>query len=276
MNARLCALLCGVVLAGSSGIGGAVDRTLQVPEHLQQGELVIGHAPRGAKLEFAGRRLRVGDDGVFVFGLDRDAPAQVTLNVRYSDGKAHKVQLKVAKREYHIEHVEGLPQKTVTPDPETAKRIEREQARVAEARKHDDAHLDFLAGFALPVDGARVSGVYGSQRVDNGTPKAPHMGLDMAVPEGTPIHAPASGVVSFAESGLVLTGGTVLIDHGYGLSSSFLHMSRIDVKIGDRIERGQVIGAAGMTGRATGPHVHWGFNWFDVRLDPALLPKPKA
>src|SRR6185312_5991245 len=196
VSARLFTAALGTVLAFAAGSSNAVDRTLQIPEHLQQGQLVIGHAPRGAKLEFAGRRLRIGDDGVFAFGLDRDAPAQVTLNVRYSDGKAHKVQLKVAKREYHVERVEGLPQKTVTPDAETAKRIEREQARVAEARKHDDARADFLAGFALPVEGARISGVYGSQRIDNGTPKAPHMGLDMAVPEGTPVHAPADGVVT--------------------------------------------------------------------------------
>jgi murein DD-endopeptidase MepM/ murein hydrolase activator NlpD len=101
------------------------------------------------------------------------------------------------------------------------------------------------------------------------------MGLDMAVSEGTPIHAPAAGIVTFAEASLILTGGTVLIDHGFGLSSSFLHMSRLDVKVGDHIAPGQVIGAAGMTGRATGPHAHWGFNWFDVRLDPALLPKPQ-
>jgi murein DD-endopeptidase MepM/ murein hydrolase activator NlpD len=126
------------------------------------------------------------------------------------------------------------------------------------------------------VQGARISGVYGSQRIDNGVPKAPHMGLDMAVPAGTPIHAPAAGVVTFATKDLFLTGGTVLLDHGYGLDSSFLHMSRLDVKVGERVKRGDVIGLAGMTGRATGPHVHWGFNWFDVRLDPALLPKPKS
>lgn len=162
----------------------------------------------------------------------------------------------------------------MTPDPETAARIAREQALVAEARKRDDAREDFLAGFSLPVQGARISGVYGSQRIDNGTPKAPHLGLDMAVPEGTAIHAPAAGVITFAQPDLVLTGGTVLIDHGFGLTSSFLHMSRLDVKVGDTIKRDQVIGAAGMTGRASGPHVHWGFNWFDVRLDPALLTKP--
>ena len=254
----------------------AASMSVRLPDHVQQGQLVIGHAPRGATIEYAGRTLHVGEDGVFVFGLDRDAPAKVTLQVRYADGNMSERTLAVAKREYHIERVEGLPQKTVTPDPETAARIEREQARVAEARTRDDAREDFLRGFALPVSGARISGVYGSQRIDNGTPKAPHMGLDMAVPEGTPIHAPAAGVVTFAEPDLVLTGGTVLIDHGFGLTSSFLHMSRLDVKVGDTIKPGQVIGAAGMTGRATGPHVHWGFNWFDVRLDPALLPKPKS
>ena len=248
--------------------------SVRLPKHLQQGELVIGHAPANAQIEFNGRQLRVGPDGVFVFGIDRDAPAAARLNIRYADGKTASQTIAVAKRQYHIEHVEGLPQKTVTPDPETAARIEREQALVAEARKRDDGREDFLRGFSLPVQGARISGVYGSQRIDNGTPKAPHMGLDMAVPEGTPIHAPAAGVVAFAQSNLVLTGGTVLIDHGFGLTSSFLHMSRLDVNAGDSIKAGQVIGAAGMTGRASGPHVHWGFNWFDVRLDPALLPKP--
>ncbi|HEY2396686.1 MAG TPA: M23 family metallopeptidase [Rudaea sp.] len=251
----------------------AAEAVVRVPDHLQQGQLVIGHAPPGSEIELGGRKLRVAGDGTFVFGLDRDAPATLRLNVHYG---AHKeiLQFKVGQRKYHVERVEGLPQKTVTPDPETAARIEREQAAVAEARKRDDAREDFLHGFALPVPDARISGVYGSQRIDNGTPKAPHMGLDMAVPVGTPVHAPAAGIVTFAEPDLVLTGGTVLIDHGYGLSSSFLHMSRLDVKAGDRVGRGKVIGASGMTGRASGPHVHWGFNWFDVRLDPALLPKP--
>jgi murein DD-endopeptidase MepM/ murein hydrolase activator NlpD len=250
---------------------GATDR-IDVPENLQQGELVIGRATPGCRIEFNGRELHVGPDGVFVFGLDREAPPSISLTA--DCGKAETITRSVAKREYQIERVEGLPPKTVTPDPETAKRIEEEQARVATARKRDDDREDFLHGFALPVQGARISGVYGSQRIDNGIPKAPHMGLDMAVPEGTPIHAPAAGVVTFAESDLVLTGGTVLLDHGFGLTSSFLHMSRLDVKPGERITAGQVIGAAGKTGRATGPHVHWGFNWFDVRLDPALLPKP--
>ena len=252
----------------------AADRDLRLPDQLEQGQLVIGHAPRGAKIEYAGRRLHIGEDGVFVFGLDREAPAQIKLHVRYANGKAQDHLFNVAKREYHIEHISGLPQKTVTPDPETAKKIRAEIARVVEAKRRDDAREDFLHGFSLPVEGARISGVYGSQRIDNGVPQSPHVGLDMAVPTGTPVHAPAAGIVTLAEPDMILTGGTVLIDHGYGLTSSIIHMSRLDVKAGDKIAGGQAIGLSGATGRASGPHVHWGFSWFDVRLDPALLPKP--
>jgi len=263
-----------MIIALLSALAFGASERVEVPTHLQQGELVIGHAMPGCRIAFDGRDLHVGADGVFVFGLDREAAPSASLRSDCPNGKSETMTLAIAKREYQIERVEGLPPKTVTPDPETAKRIEEEQARVVAARKRVDAREDFLHGFALPVQGARISGVYGSQRIDNGVPKAPHMGLDMAVPEGTPVHAPAAGIVTFAEPDLILTGGTVLLDHGFGLTSSFLHMSRLDVKVGDRIKPGQVIGAAGKTGRATGPHVHWGFNWFDVRLDPALLPKP--
>lgn len=254
----------------------ANDNSVRLPDHLQQGQLVIGHAPATARIEFDGRSLRIGKDGTFVFGLGRNAPEKAELNVHFADGNARKIELDVARRDYPMERINGLPQQTVTPNPKIAARIAREQSGVVVARQRDDAREDFLHGFELPVKGARISGVYGSQRIDNGVPKSPHMGLDMAVPTGTPVHAPANGIVTFAATDLFLTGGTVLIDHGFGLDSSFLHMSRVDVKVGDHVKRGQVIGAAGMSGRATGPHVHWGFNWFNVRLDPALLPKVSA
>jgi murein DD-endopeptidase MepM/ murein hydrolase activator NlpD len=163
----------------------------------------------------------------------------------------------------------------VNPPPAIAERIAREQAEVAQARLRDDDREDFAAVFTVPVRG-RVSGVYGSQRVYNGTPKSPHSGLDVAAAKGTPVHAPAAGVISFAKPDLYLTGGTVLIDHGHGLSSNFLHLSRLDVKVGERVEQGQVIGLVGATGRATGPHMHWGMNWFGVRVDPQLLLSPGA
>ncbi|HET9190954.1 MAG TPA: M23 family metallopeptidase [Rudaea sp.] len=265
-------LLCLFALAVAVPVATA---GIHLPDRMEQGQLVIGHAPPKTQVEFDGHALRVGADGTFVFGLSRDAAPQAELTVRGADGQPQTLKFDVEQRSYPTERVNGLPQQTVTPSPEILARIEREQAAVQAARARDDAREDFRHGFSLPVQGARISGVYGSQRIDNGVPKAPHMGLDMAVPAGTPIHAPAAGVVSFAAKDLFLTGGTVLIDHGYGLDSSFLHMSRVDVKVGQRVKRGDIIGLAGMTGRATGPHVHWGFNWFEVRLDPALLPKPQ-
>lgn len=263
-------MLFGIMIDGASAASVA---TLELPQHIEQGQLVIAKAPPGTRVEIDGRALRVGADGRFVFGVGRDAPDTVMLHLFHADGREETVTIAVEQRRYKIERVDGLPQHTVTPNPEIAARIAREQAGVVAARERDDDREDFLGGFTRPVSGARISGVYGGQRIDNGTPKSPHMGLDMAVPTGTPIHAPAPGIVSFAKTDLVLTGGTVLIDHGFGLDSSFLHMSRVDVKVGDRVERGEIIGAAGATGRASGPHVHWGFNWFDVRLDPALLPE---
>lgn len=248
----------------------STTQKLKLPKSTRQGALVVGYTEPGATISYNNRTLRVGKTGVFVFGLERDAPKQLEIKADFADGKTQTAILSVEQRKYAIERVNGLPQQTVTPDPEIAERITREQAQVTEARKRDDEREGFLQKFIMPVKG-RISGVYGSQRIDNGTPKSPHYGLDIAVPTGTPIQAPAAGLITLAESDFFLTGGTVLIDHGFGLTSSFLHMSRLDVKGGETVKQGQVIGAAGATGRASGPHVHWGFNWFDVRLDPGLL-----
>lgn len=246
-----------------------------LPARVQQGQLVAASTEPGSAVRIGEREARVDADGRYVFGIERDAPASVTVTIRHRNGKTEQHSLQVVQREYKIERVDGLPPHTVTPDPDLARRIAEEQARVAKARERDDDRTDYLGGFRRPAEG-RISGVYGSQRIDNGVPKAPHYGLDIAVPTGTPVKAPAGGIVSFAAPDLILTGGTVLIDHGHGLTSSFLHLSRIDVKLGERVSQGQVFAAAGATGRASGPHVHWGFNWFDVRLDPALLPAAAA
>lgn len=259
--------------AATTTVARPAAQEAALPATVQQGQLVAATAQPGSEVRVGERLVRVGKDGRYVFGVERDAPAQLEISVRSPDGRTQRHTLAVTQRKYKIEKVDGLPQHTVTPDPELAKRIAEQQARVAQARERDDERNDYLAGFLRPAQG-RISGVYGSQRIDNGVPKAPHYGLDIAVPTGTPVKAPAAGVVSFAASDLILTGGTVLIDHGHGLSSSFLHLSRIDVKVGDVVKQGQVFAAAGATGRASGPHVHWGFNWFDVRLDPALLQGP--
>ncbi|KJV23879.1 M23 family metallopeptidase [Luteibacter yeojuensis] len=243
---------------------------VDIPSTMSQGALAIAHAPPGSAVRVNGKPVRVGADGVFVFGAGRDEQGPLKIDVA---GRAYSVA--VTPRDWPIERVEGVPPKTVNPPPAIAARIEREQALVVAARNRDDAREDFNHGFTWPVTG-RISGRFGNQRIYNGDPKAPHSGMDIAVPEGTPVKAPAAGVVTFANPDLYLTGGTVLLDHGFGLSSNFLHLSRIDVKVGQRVQQGQVIGAAGKTGRATGPHVHWGFNWFGVRLDPLLLPGIQA
>ncbi|WP_425551829.1 M23 family metallopeptidase [Dyella marensis] len=256
------ALMCA---SAAQAAGGAL------PASVSQGGLIVGKLPGLAHATVGGKPVRVGADGILVFGAGRDDQGPLLVNLAYRDGRRETVRIAVAPRDWPTERVNGVPPKTVNPPPDLAARIRREQAEVAAARNRDDDREDFLAGFAWPVHG-RISGRFGSQRIYNGDPKAPHPGMDIAVPQGTPVQAPADGIVTFARPGLYLTGGTVLLDHGYGLSSSFLHLSRLDVKAGQRVHRGEVLGAAGMTGRATGPHVHWGINWFGVRLDPLLLP----
>ena len=264
--------LLGLAALLVSGAALACDSP-ELPPQIQQGALVKGCMPVGSKLWLDEREVSVDPDGRVVFGIGRDEKSPLTLRWRDASNENHSLTIPVKSRDWKIERIDGLPQQTVTPDPKIAERIGREQRVVAATRIEDRFDNAWRAGFIHPAEG-RISGVYGSQRILNGTPKNPHYGMDIAVGTGTPIKAPAGGVVSFADPDLYLTGGTVLIDHGHGLNSSFLHMSRLDVKVGDRVEQGQVIGAVGATGRATGPHLHWGFNWFDVRLDPALLPAP--
>ncbi len=267
MRAARVALAALLLACGSAA---ASDRFTDVRQKVRQGELVVGRTAAGNAVRLDQRALRVDAEGRFAFGVGRDEAGPLNLHVRWFDGAEESVRIEVVARDWPIEHVTGVPQDTVTPPPAIAERIAREQAQVAAARQRDDARADLFSGFRWPTRG-RISGVYGSQRIYNGTPRSPHSGLDVAVPTGTPLAAPAPGIVSFAAPDLYLTGGTVLIDHGHGVSSVFLHLSRIDVTVGQRVEAGQVFGAVGATGRASGPHMHWGLNWFDVRLDPALL-----
>ncbi len=268
-----------IALASVPIASHAADSGSAFPASVPQGSLIRAKVDPHATVVFAERTLRVGPQGEIAFGVGRDESGPVTVEVRTADGKREHVSIEVTPRDWPIERIVGVPPKTVEPPPEIAARIKREQARVVAARARDDAREDFAETFQWPLQG-RISGRFGNQRVYvvNGkdVPKSPHSGMDIAASEGTPVHAPASGIVSFAETGLYLTGGTVLIDHGHGVSSNFLHLSRIDVKVGERVNQGQVIGAVGMTGRATGPHLHWGMNWFKVRLDPLLLLEPAS
>lgn len=262
-------LACLLGIAAAASVTAAEETRVVFPPHASQGALVIGKVPPGARVEYAGRTLRVSPYGSVVFGVGRDERGPLRVTVRNPDGSRREVRIDVDTRDWPVERVDGVPPKTVEPPPEIAERIRREQARVAEARQLDGTNTDFAAAFVQPVSG-RISGRFGRQRVYNGKPGAAHSGMDVAAPAGTPVAAPAGGTVTFADPDLYLTGGTVVLDHGYGISSNFLHLSRIDVAVGDRVEQGGVIGAVGATGRATGPHLHWGMNWFDVRIDPQL------
>lgn len=246
------------------------DDRVVFPASALQGAMVLGKVPPGSRVEYAGRTLRTTGYGTVVFGIGRDEAGPVTVTVVRPDGSRSEASIAVSARDWPVQRVDGVPPKTVDPPPEIAERIRREQAQVVAARARDDDRADFAQRFAWPLQG-RVSGRFGNQRVYNGKPGSPHSGMDIAAPTGTPVKAPAAGVVTFAAPDLYLTGGTVLLDHGFGISSNFLHLSRIDVAVGDRVEQGQVVGAVGATGRATGPHLHWGMNWFDVRIDPLLV-----
>lgn len=262
-----------LTLLTSSTWAVASDRRTELPDSVLQGSLVKGTTAPGSVVELAGRSLRVDADGRFIFGVARDRSEPLSLRIAWPDGATEMLSLPVTPRNWKIESINGVPENTVNPPPAIAARIEREQAEVNAARMRDDARSDFATTFIWPLTG-RISGVYGSQRIFNGTAKAPHSGLDVAAARGTPLKAPAPGIITYANADLYLTGGTVLIDHGHGLSSNFLHLSRIDVKPGERVQQGQVIGLVGATGRATGPHMHWGMNWFEVRIDPQLLLDP--
>lgn len=255
---RACLLACSLL-----SVLPALALELDGP--LVQGGVVIGRVAPGTPVALDGRAVRVSPEGVFVIGFDRDAPAVQTLTAG-----GEERALEVAPREYDIQKITGIPQRIMEPSATDLERIRREQWLVSQARIRDDARTDFADGFAWPITG-RISGVYGSQRVYNGVPSRPHFGVDVAAPVGATVRAPAPGIVTLAEPDLFYSGGTVIIDHGHNLTSSFLHLSKVLVAVGDRVERGTAIAEVGATGRATGPHLDWRMNWHDARVDPQLL-----
>jgi murein DD-endopeptidase MepM/ murein hydrolase activator NlpD len=254
-------LVLFLTLLGSAH--GALGLELQGP--LIQGGVVLGRTVPGTPVTLDGRPVRVAADGLFVIGFDRDAPETHSLKV----GQELR-ELQIARREYDIQRVTGIAQRIMSPSAEDLARIQREAQLVADARRRDDARSDFAAPFQWPITG-RISGVYGSQRFYNGEPSRPHYGVDVAAPVGAPVRAPAPGIVTLAQPDLFYSGGTVIIDHGHSLSSSFLHLSKVLVEVGQRVEPGDLIAEVGATGRATGPHLDWRMNWRDAKIDPQLL-----
>ena len=256
------------VWAAAAGAG-----SLKLDGHSEQGGLMVGRTDPGTEVTFDGHKIRVSPAGEFLIGFTRDAGPTAVLELRYTDGSLRRETLTVKARKYDIQRVDGLPPKMVTPPKAVLERISRENRMIKLVREHDTAEPYFLKGWTWPAHG-RISGVYGSQRILNGEPRQPHYGVDIAAHIGSPVVAPSDGVVVLAQKDLYYTGGTVIIDHGFGLTSAFLHMQSVAVKKGQRIHQGEKIGTVGKTGRASGPHLDWRINLFDARIDPALLVPP--
>lgn len=241
-----------------------------------QGGLVFGRTVPGATARLDGEAVMVGEDGRFLLGFDRDSAPTALLVVTLPDGAVERIALEIEDREFPVQRIDGLDQSKVSGfTEEQLEKIAVDKAKKDAARLETHAKADWAEGFDWPVDGP-VSGVFGSQRILNGEPKRPHSGLDIAAPEGTVVRAPAAGIVRLAEPDMYFEGGLVFLDHGHWLESAFLHLSRIDVTPGQRVEKGDVIGAVGATGRATGPHLHWSLKWTDRLVDPQLVLSPSA
>ncbi|MFN0024367.1 MAG: M23 family metallopeptidase [Parvularculaceae bacterium] len=233
-----------------------------------QGGLVMGQTLPGASAVLDGEPVPVSPDGKFLLGFGRDHGTSALLVVTLDDGSVMRRAIEIADREFKIEKIDGLDQSKVsgfTAEQLAKIALDKEKKNAARAVRATDAF--WANGFAWPVTG-RVSGFFGSQRILNGEPQNMHSGVDVAAPAGTPILAPAAGVVRLAEPDMYFEGGLIFLDHGQNLESALMHMSRIDVKVGDSIEKGQVLGAVGATGRATGPHMHWSLRWADRLVDP--------
>jgi murein DD-endopeptidase MepM/ murein hydrolase activator NlpD len=267
MISRRTLLVGGSALTMAPLVVRADGSRLDLTGSMEQGTLIVGRTERGARVVFDAFRLNVSPDGIFACGMEWDRTKPAHLSATFSDGTTRNRDLIPIVRQYPVQRVTGLPPSTVSPSPEELERIGREHEQLVEARKKDSDAVWFAEPFDWPAPGI-LSGVFGSQRIDNGKPMSPHFGVDVANAEGTPIHAPADAAVSISDD-YYLEGGFTLLDHGHGVSTSYLHQSSRLVKPGETVQRGQMIGRIGKTGRATGPHLHWAMNWFQVRLDPS-------
>lgn len=245
---------------------------LTLSGEVSQGGLIVGKATPGATVKLNDKPLKVSQQGDFAFGFGRDDSANYQLLVTNPDGSTEKKTLTPKTREYKIQRINGIKKSIMKPNPEAVARARKDSAQVKAARATDSDLTHFANGFLAPIKGI-VTGVYGSQRFYNGEPRTPHYGIDYAGDQGDPVRAPADGVITLTVPDMFYSGGTMIIDHGHGVSSTFLHLSDSYVKVGDKVKQGDVVAAVGSTGRSTGPHLDWRINWFNVRLDPALALK---
>ncbi|SIN90431.1 Murein DD-endopeptidase MepM and murein hydrolase activator NlpD, contain LysM domain [Sulfurivirga caldicuralii] len=269
MLKRTLCLLAG--FCSTVATAGTYDQKtpIQVSGQLTQGGYAIVTASPGSRISYAKRTLIVDESGARPIGFSRDAATRQEISVRLPDGRTIIREITLAPRKYAIQRINGLKKRYVSPDKATLKKIREDIARARAARRLDLPFAGWRDRFIWPTSGI-ISGVYGSQRILNGKPRRPHYGVDIAAPTGTPVYAPAGGKVTLATP-MVLSGNTLMIDHGRGVRSTFMHLSNMTVHEGELVKKGQKVGEVGATGRATGPHLHWGMSWFNTRLDPATF-----
>ena len=266
-------LVAVLPLLAGAGLIRRAAAAIALDGHLTQGGLAFGRTDAGSRVTLDGKSMPIAGDGRFMLGFGRDQAPHATLAIAHADGKTETQDLAIAQRTFDIQRIDNLPTNQVEPNAEELKRIKAEQVRINAARARDTDLPYAFEDFDWPALGP-ISGVYGSQRILNGQPRSPHFGVDVAAPLGTPLKAPAGGIVSLADADLFFTGGTIIIDHGHGLASLFAHMQKVAVKEGDSLAKGGYVGNLGRTGRATGPHLHWGMFLFSTPIDPQLLVPP--
>jgi murein DD-endopeptidase MepM/ murein hydrolase activator NlpD len=248
----------------------ASQSEIKLAGEIKQGGLIIGKTEPLSKVMLNGDLLPISKTGDYVFGFGRDDEKTYTLKIIFPNGKTQQRTITPKKRQYNIQRIEGIAKSIMQPNPKSVARAKKDNSQIKAARKITSTLTAFSQGFIAPIKG-KITGVYGSQRVYNGVPKRPHFGLDYAGKTGDPVKAPAAGKVLLFVPDMFYSGGTMIIDHGQGITSTFLHLSKSYVKTGDYVEQGDVVAAVGKSGRATGPHLDWRINWLNVRLDPALV-----
>lgn len=264
-----------LLILGSVLIAPQVQAQVNLQGKLEQGALMRGQVPAGTQVALNGEAIKVTSDGNFAFGFERDGELSQQLTLIYPSGLTEVNPLTLTKREYDIQSVKGISSKIMKPDPVAQQRAAKDSAQVKAARASFSNQTAFMQEFIWPLTG-RISGVYGSQRIYNDVPGNPHFGVDVAAKTGTVVVAPADGVISLSVPDMFYSGGTMVIDHGYGVSSSFLHLSKLYVKTGEVVKQGQAVAEVGSTGRANGPHLDWRVNWYQMRLDPTTIVPPMA
>ncbi len=248
----------------------AVAENLSLKGDFTQGGIIRGKANPGTKIYLDKVQIKVSKEGWFIFGFGRDYKKSANVDLILINGSKINRKFIIKSRDWQVQRINGLPDKMVSPSKEHIKRIKEEASEVFSARNNFIDKLWFLDSFSMPVEG-KITGVYGTKRILNGKNRQPHYGIDIAAPKGKEVLAPANGFVRLVARDYYFSGGTLILDHGYGLSSTFMHLEYINVKKGEIIKKGTVIGLVGNTGRSTGPHLDWRMNWFNIRVDPMLI-----